>query len=182
MDRGKSTPTTTMVNKNSHFKATQFLNKEAELINDNKWREWLEEMVAEEINYTIPVRTTREMGEEVDEFSNDAYHMLEDYNTFQDRIERFEEDHAWSHNPRPRRRHIVSNVRVHNESDEVLDVKSNFIIYRNQGEPSRDALLSGEREDKLVAHDGNKYELQLAKRVVKLDQTDLNTRDLGHLI
>lgn len=168
-----------MENKDSYYRAVQFLNKEAELINDNKWEEWLNEMVAEDIDYTIPVRTTREFGDDVDEFSERSYHMLEDYDTLEDRVERFGMEHAWSHNPRVRRRHIVSNVRIVEESDSYIDIKSNFIIYRNQGEPSTDTLLSGEREDKLIK---DQEELKLAKRVVRLDQTDLKTRDMGHLI
>jgi 3-phenylpropionate/cinnamic acid dioxygenase small subunit len=146
----------------------RFLYQEAELLDDNRVREWLE-LLTEDIRYEIPVRMTRERSA-TSVFSEQAFHMLDDYGTLRTRVERLDTEYAWAEDPPSRTRRLVTNVRV-SEADRPREhaVRSNVLIYRGRYEDLGD-LVVGERHDVLRQTDAG---LRLAARTVLLDQTTL---------
>jgi 3-phenylpropionate/cinnamic acid dioxygenase small subunit len=156
---------------------TEFLNWEAELLDEQRLHEWLD-LVSEDIDYRVPVRVTRERGAESSEFSEDANIFKEDYASLDARVRRFDKEYAWSENPPTRMRRYVSNVRfqeIYNDGDELV-VKSNLLIYRAKEDEVDADLIAGVRTDTLERQES---ELVLTDRLVNLDHTVLDTRPLS---
>jgi ethylbenzene dioxygenase subunit beta len=158
---------------------TEFLYQEAELLDEGRLREWLD-LLTEDVRYQVPIRITKELGPEagVTGVVEDAYHLDEDRDSLEMRVERVETGFAWAEDPPSRIRHFVSNVRVAEVSgrDGEVAVRSSVLVYRSRwDEPSYD-ILSARRLDVLRRVDGG---WKLAERRVILDNTTLPTLNLS---
>lgn len=152
-----------------------FLYHEAQLLDENRYREWFE-LLAPEIIYRIPVRVTREKSAGFG-FSREAFHMDEDWGSLEKRINRLETDYAWAEDPPSRTRRYVTNVRVEpGESQDQLKVRANLLVYRGRYDSSNYNLIPAERHDSIRQIDG---QWRIARRLVLLDQTTLATHNLG---
>jgi 3-phenylpropionate/cinnamic acid dioxygenase small subunit len=160
----------------TYFECVDFLNREAELLDDNRIREWFDEMIDQSIDYRVPIRVTRSR-EEGPGFSFQGWHMFEDFGSLEARVERLETEYAWAEDPPSRTRRLVSNIRVKaGEAEEEIEVKSNFLIYRGRYDSPDYSLIPGEREDVLLRQNGT---LKLRKRMVLFDQATLGTHNLA---
>jgi 3-phenylpropionate/cinnamic acid dioxygenase small subunit len=157
-----------------YLECTRFLNREAELLDNRQFREWLG-LLAADIDYRVPVRITPDRQSGVSPFSNDAFHMVEDWGSLKTRVARFETDYAWSEDPPSRTRRFVSNVRVDASRPDEVEVKSNLLLYRARGDAPAE-LICGERHDVLRQVEG---QWKIAKRLVLLDHTSLPTQNLA---
>lgn len=158
---------------------TQFLNREARLLDEQKLHDWLE-LVTDDVEYEAPVRVTRERGAEQSEFSEMANIFKEDHLSLDARVRRFDKEYAWSENPPTRTRRFVSNIALEegdaaDDGDEVV-VRSNLLVYRAKEDEVEPDFICGQRIDTLRRVDG---ELKLATRTVELDHTVLDTRPLS---
>ncbi|MCW2763454.1 MAG: narAb [Marmoricola sp.] len=154
---------------------TDWLYGEAELLDANKYREWLE-LVAEDLRYVVPLRVTREREAETDVIVG-MNHQDDDWDSMEMRVLRLETEYAWAEDPPSRSRHFVTNVRVQEgETEGEYRVKSSLLLYRTRGDAPIYDLLSGERTDVLRRTDDG---LRLANRVVLLDQTTVMTHNLA---
>jgi 3-phenylpropionate/cinnamic acid dioxygenase small subunit len=150
----------------------QFLYREAELLDDGKFREWLD-LIAEEIEYTVGTRPT------VDPFSPEsvppslAFEDNKESLTW--RVKRSETGMAWAEEPPSRTRYLITNIRI-NEGAGRLLVRSNFVLYRNRLETS-EHLLVGSRED--ILRRGRDGHLLVACRTVTLDQNVILSNNLS---
>jgi 3-phenylpropionate/cinnamic acid dioxygenase small subunit len=149
--------------------ARQFLNREALLLDSGDLEGWLG-ILAPDISYRVPVRTTR-YGRTADEFSPVAAHFDEDLFTLTMRVKRLGTRYAWAEDPPSRSRHLVSNIIVTGGSDGPnFEVASSLLLLRTRFDDGRTESLSGARADTLRRVGGG---LELARRVVYLDQTTL---------
>lgn len=151
----------------------EFLKYEAELLDNFRFEEWVE-LMTDDIEYKVPVRSTREKGAR--DFSDVSYHFNEDITSLKTRVERFESEFAWSENPPSRVRHYITNIQINDRDRDQLAVRSNELVYRSQRDSPDYDLLSGTRHDELQIADD---ELKLANRTVYLDQTILGTNNLS---
>lgn len=153
-----------------------FLDYEAALLDDRRLDDWLE-LLAEDVDYRVPIRTTRERTAET-EFSDESYHLKEDRSSLAVRLERLENDFAWSEDPPSRNRRFVSNVRV-TEWDEgdwtEVRLRNNLLLFRSFDDDTEPDLLSAERHDTLRNGESG---WQLAGRTVYLDHTAVPTDSL----
>lgn len=156
----------------------QFLYREAELLDDDRLHDWLDLLTAD-VDYRVPRRVTRERGADESEFSDDGYLYKEDMGTLETRVKRYDREYAWAENPPSRIRRFVSNVRVERVSEGELNVKSNLLLYRNQGDTTDYDLIACEREDTVRRTDDG---LKIAERIVYLDSTILGTRNLSFFL
>jgi 3-phenylpropionate/cinnamic acid dioxygenase small subunit len=158
----------------------EFLYEEAQLLDDRQPIEWFETMLTDDIDYRIPIRTTRERSAET-EFSENSYHMQEDRGSLKVRAERMENDFAWSEDPPSRNRRFVSNVRVVDRDEAVgeVAVKNNLLVHRTRADDTDPDLISGERHDTLRRVDDG---WKLAERRVLLDHTVLGTSSLSIIL
>jgi len=164
-------------NETTHVEVRDFLYDEAQLLDDGQLNEWFENVVTEDIQYQIPVRLTKEGGK--DEFDHMGAHLDEDYSKLKERINRFDTEYAWAEQPPSRTRHIISNIRIPTEDDDEIEVKSNFLLYRNRGDNPEYDLLAGERHDTLQKTDEG---FKLKERVVLLDQSALASHNISFII
>jgi 3-phenylpropionate/cinnamic acid dioxygenase small subunit len=153
---------------------TNFLYREAELLDNWQFNEWLE-LLSTGIDYRVPVRTTREK-KSGDGFSSKAFFMEEDYSSLKMRVARLGSDFAWSENPRTRTRRMVSNVRVAPGGDGALDVASNVATFCHRGDSAVPLVLTYERKDVLEREAGR---WKIARRLVLLDTTVLGLESLS---
>ncbi len=158
-----------------HQEAHEFLVREAELLDERRFREWLD-LLAPDIVYRMPVRVTApetlERG-----LLEDMAHFDEDLYSLRKRIERFETGHAWTEGPPSRTRHFVTNVRTFDgtAADEIV-VKSYVLLFRSRGDIRDADLVSAERTDTLRRTDAG---LRLAKREILADESVLRTQNLA---
>lgn len=156
-----------------------FLDHEAELLDDRRLDDWLE-LLAEDVDYRVPIRTTRERTADT-EFSDESYHLKEDRSSLAVRLERLENDFAWSEDPPSRNRRFVSNVRVTGHDpepargDPEVQLRNNLLLFRSFDDDTEPDLLSAERHD-TIRHGESGW--QLAGRTVYLDHTVVPTDSL----
>lgn len=151
-----------------------FLFREAEVLDAGRYMAWLSEFVAEEIEYRVPVQVTRDRR--TSKSAPQMMHVDDDWNVLELRALRVETEYAWSEDPPSLMRHFVSNVRVdEGRGNDVVNVKSNLLLYRTRGDKPTFDLLSAEREDVLRRVDGR---FRLTRRTVHLDQTVIQTHNL----
>jgi len=155
----------------------EFLYHAAELLDERRLSEW-HELLTEDVTYKVPIRTTRERSNE-SEFSDESFHMKEDWRTLKVRTERMQNDFAWSEDPPSRTRRHVTSVRIVDETDDEIEVKSNLLLFRARRDDTDPDLLSMERQDVLRRTDEG---LRLAKRSVHLDHTTIPTDSLSIIL
>jgi 3-phenylpropionate/cinnamic acid dioxygenase small subunit len=154
--------------------ALQFLIREAELLDERRWEEWLE-LLTDDIRYRMPVRVTKEHTLEKSVLQN-MDHFDENRYSLEKRVERLGTEYAWAEDPPSRTRHFVSNVRVYERAEEELLAKSYVLLFRSRGDTLGPDLLSAERIDVLRRVDG---ELKLANREILVDESVLRTQNLA---
>lgn len=155
------------------FECQRFLAHEAELLDDDRPDEWLQ-LLAKDIEYTMPIRVTRRRGE--DPVAPNSWHMKESFASLGTRVARLGTTSAWAEDPPSRTRRFVSNVRCAPRGDGEVDVKSNLMLYRSRGDTPEYVLLVCERRDVLRRTDEG---LRLARREILLSHTTLPAQNLG---
>ncbi len=151
-----------------------WLSREAELLDGAREREWLS-MLSPDVVYQVPVRQTVERARGSG-FLEGTYHLAETYGSLESRVKRNETPYAWAEDPASRVRHFVTNIRVAEIGDGLLEVRSNLLIYRTRADNTVPQRLSGERQDVLRRVAG---ELLLCRRLVLLDLTAIGTHNLA---
>jgi 3-phenylpropionate/cinnamic acid dioxygenase small subunit len=146
-----------------------FLFEEAEYLDDRRFTDWIN-CLAPDLVYEVPVRVTRGLEARDGEFSRDAYHMRDSFASMQMRVNRLQTEHAFGEDPPSRTTRLINNVRVSPRDGGEADVKSNFLLYRAEGDSSNYELLAGERRDVLRQTDDG---WKLARRHVRLAHTTL---------
>ncbi|WP_287909247.1 3-phenylpropionate/cinnamic acid dioxygenase subunit beta [Acinetobacter sp.] len=157
---------------------SQFLYREAKLLDDWKFRDWLA-IFAEDVSYTLrttPNAQTRDRRRSVEPPTtwvfNDNKHLLER------RIARLETGMAWAEEPPSRTTHLVSNIIV--EPTDVVDeydVYVTYLLYRTQKEKDV-TIYCGKRHDKLRKVSGG-LGFQIFNRKITLDQVTYNSHNLS---
>lgn len=165
-----------MISPELEREVTAFLLREAELLDEGRYEEWLA-LLTEDVRYVVPVRVTGEVETEQTVSMN---HLDEDRASLELRIRRLETPYAWAERPRSRTRHFLSNIRVSaGEREDEVWVRSNILLIRSRSDDPQAEWISGERQDVLRRVNG---EWRLARRVVVLDQSVVPMRNLSTLL
>ena len=155
----------------------QFYFWEADLLDNRKFTEWIE-LLTDDVEYWMPIRSTRALGDEQNEFSKIGEGAFFDDTKpyMEERIRKLYTGFAWSEDPPSRTRHFVANVRVLDRlSDSELKVSSNFLLYRTRLATDIDTWV-GRRDDILRRVDGD---WKIAQRHIFLDQVVLDSKNLS---
>lgn len=150
-----------------------FLNREAELLDRNLLREWLDECVGETINYFMPVRAA---GDEYD-VDDVLGHFNETRSSLAHRVETMVAPSSYANRPPSRTRRLVSNIRVGDGPEAgTLAVTSAVALFRNRYNETDFDVLTAERRDVLaVGGDG----FRIVDRLVIVDLSTLGTDNLA---
>lgn len=153
-----------------------FLYYEAELLDDRRFEEWVE-LFADDARYEMPIRVTREKRAGW-ELSPTGKIFDDTKATLRIRVQRLGTEYAWAEDPPSRTRHYVTNIRIGpGDREGEYRVRCNLLVYRNRGESPEYDLLSGERQDVLRRLPGGGW--QIAQRLIALDQSIVNSRNLS---
>jgi 3-phenylpropionate/cinnamic acid dioxygenase small subunit len=148
----------------------QFLYDEAELLDDGQFCEWLD-LFTDDARYWMPVRETLQ-GRRDGLHPEDApaVSLIDDDKTFLTmRVRRLDTGLAHAETPPSRTRRFIGNVRIREQADGELLVRSNFQIYQARQEQT-DYQFFGQREDRLRKVAG---QWRIAQRKIVLDHTVL---------
>jgi 3-phenylpropionate/cinnamic acid dioxygenase small subunit len=158
----------------------QFLFREADLLDNRQFKEWLE-LLDEDIQYRMPLARNVRRDAISKEYTGpqEAAWFDEGIATLRQRVAQIATGIHWAEEPASRVSHLVTNVRImaiENDADkgELVKVRSRFLVYQNrlQGEVS---LFVGKRLDTLRrTADGWK----ILNREILLDQNVLLSKAL----
>jgi 3-phenylpropionate/cinnamic acid dioxygenase small subunit len=159
-----------------------FLYLEAELLDERRFREWLD-LLAEDITYFMPIRRNVKFGQHAERENTQQGAGIswfeEDKWTLTKRVEQILTGVHYAEEPLSRVCHVVSNVhlvavRPNLEKPAEVDVKSRFLVYLNRVEYETYTFV-GKRLDTLRA---TPHGWQIAKREIILDQSVLLAKNL----
>jgi 3-phenylpropionate/cinnamic acid dioxygenase small subunit len=167
----------------------QFLYREARLLDDRRFHEWLT-LFTDDVRYYMLGRSNRypksskaiaildpERYVESDIAGEDELAILdEDKATLGARVARLDTGMAWAEDPPSRTRHMISNIEVEaGDGDDEIKVYSNFLAYRSRAETEEDFYV-GARQDVLRRVGG---EWKIARRRLVLDQNVLSAKNVS---
>ena len=162
-----------------HFRISQFLYHEAQLLDEHRFKDWLN-LFADEVSYRVPVQRNRLRRQRALDPTVkprlEMAHYDDDRALLEMRVAQLESGKNWAEEPRSRSRHFVTNVRVEKTAEpDLYKVRSNFIVTRNRGEAEED-IWAGERYDELRTH-GTGF--RIANRLAILDQNVVLSKNLS---
>jgi 3-phenylpropionate/cinnamic acid dioxygenase small subunit len=158
-----------------------FLYREAELLDERRYAEWLE-LFTEDAHYFMPMRRNVPHDQPEREFTRagaDVNWFDEGKDTLGRRVQQILTGIHWAEEPPSRTCHMIANVQIlaadpAGPAPSEVTVKSRFLVYRNRVETESDFLV-GKREDVLRrVGDGWK----IARRRIILDQNVLLAKNL----
>jgi 3-phenylpropionate/cinnamic acid dioxygenase small subunit len=166
----------------------QFLYREARLLDERRFREWLD-LFTDDVRYWMGARSNRypRTSKAISILSPNRYveddHTRDDElsifdetkETLSGRVARLETGMAWAEDPPSRTRHLITNIEVAGDAGAELTVHSNFIVYRSRAETEQDFYV-GARQDLLRRIDDG---LKIARRKMTLDQNVLSAKNLS---
>jgi 3-phenylpropionate/cinnamic acid dioxygenase small subunit len=167
----------------------QFLYREARLLDERRFHEWLE-LFTDDVHYWMGARTNRYPRSskaiailspnryvEDDHTREDELSILDETKeTLAGRVARLDTGMAWAEDPPSRTRHVITNIEVApGEAGSELKVYSNFIVYRSRAESEEDFYVGG-RQDVLRRVDGA---WEIARRKLTLDQNVLSAKNVS---
>ena len=160
------------------FEVQEFLYREASLLDERRFDEWLA-LCTEDIHYWMPIRRTTTAKEIDNEFTKPGGMAFfdDDKRTLGLRIQRLQVGRAWAEDPPSRTRHSVSNVRIVAADANEITVALNFQLYRTRLNSEEDTWI-GRREDVLRREEGA---LKLKRRYIYLDQTVILAQNMSNL-
>jgi 3-phenylpropionate/cinnamic acid dioxygenase small subunit len=177
------------INEDVTREVEQFLYREARLLDERRFHEWLE-LLTDDIRYWMGSRTNRypKRSKAIAILDPDRY--VEDDITKEDELAIFDEDRqtlgarvarldtgmAWAEDPPSRTRHMISNIEVEpGDTAQEVKVYSNFIVYRSRAETEEDFYV-GARRDVLRRVAGA---WKIAGRKIILDQNVLSAKNVS---
>src|SRR5437762_4025177 len=165
----------------------QFLYREARLLDERRFREWLT-LFTDDVRYWMVGRSNRypqsskaiaalDPRRRNDEEEENALAILDESKaTLAGRVARLETGMAWAEDPPSRTRHLITNVEIEpGEGASEVKVYSNFIVYRSRAETEQDFYV-GTRHDVLRRVAGA---WKIAVRKVILDQNVLTAKNVS---
>jgi len=160
------------------FEASEFLFREAELLDARRYEEWLA-LLTDDIHYWMPIRRTTQAKEVELEFTKPGGMAFFDdtKKILTMRVQRLALGRAWAEDPPSRTRRLITNVRVLEHDDEEMIVHSNFQLYRTRLASEEDSWI-GRREDTLRRTDAG---LKLARRHIYLEQTVILSQNMSSI-
>ena len=177
------------MNEDVHREVEQFLYREARLLDERRFDEWLA-LLTDDVRYWMAGRANRYPRHSKAVAILDAARYVDDDMTREDelaildedktsligRVRRLDTGMAWAEDPPSRTRHLVSNIELAPAptASEIL-VHANIIVYRSRGETEQDFYV-GARRDRLRRVDGA---WKIAERKVTLDQNVLLAKNVS---
>jgi 3-phenylpropionate/cinnamic acid dioxygenase small subunit len=161
-----------------YFEVVEWLDDEATMLDSGHTMDWVQNQVAQDVLYRLPVRQNRLRDDVNDQFSEGMFHYDENYTTLFMKVMRLATTASpWAENPVSRTRRFVTNVKVYKtQAADELAVMSSLLITRSRYTEPTPLVLSAERRDVLRRSEGG---FKLAKRSILVDQATLGYPNLA---
>jgi 3-phenylpropionate/cinnamic acid dioxygenase small subunit len=161
-----------------HYEISDFLFREADLLDERRYTEWLA-MLADDYQYSVPMRMNVKY-DDVDSLEQtragaEVCWFDEPKDTVEMRVTQLQTGVHWAEEPVSRVSHLVTNIRLDEISLPEVEVSCRFLVYRNRVADETDFLV-GRRRDRLrkVGDDW-----QVCRRTLLLDQSVLLAKNLS---
>lgn len=143
-------------------RVSQFLFREARLLDEWRLIEWYDEMLTDDVRYVVPATDVRgEVPGALGLIDDDAARLRQ-------RIEQILNGEVWCEDPRSRTNRMISNVEILADEGSYLEVAANVVVYRF-GHGRSDAYVGKYRLELVPA--GQSFRIR--RRVVVLDHETL---------
>ncbi|MGE4411395.1 MAG: 3-phenylpropionate/cinnamic acid dioxygenase subunit beta [Sphingobium sp.] len=173
-------PETAIVDAQLHYEIADFLYQEAELLDDWRFRDWLE-LIAEDMFYFMRSTTNAQTRDRRRSVQPPTTWIFND-NKFQleRRVARLETGMAWAEEPPSRTRHFIGNLRIHPAADgDGYEARGNYMLYRAQKERDETSYV-GKRIDHVRRAD-NGFGWEIYRRELTLEQVVITSHNLSVL-
>jgi biphenyl 2,3-dioxygenase beta subunit len=159
------------------YEVERFYYDEAALLDAHRYDQWLA-LFTDDANYFMPIRRTRMQRELDKEFTQPGeMAFFSDTKTLlAGRVAKLKSGRSWAEDPPSRTRHLITNVRILRDDGRVLEVESNFHVYRTRLNSEENSWI-GSRRDVLRRVEDS---FQIADRKIFLEQTLLLSRNLSN--
>lgn len=159
-----------------HHAITQHYHTEARWLQNGLYSEWLEQMIAPDIHYWMPVYEDRfRRDKRPAPTPDDAAYYNDNYDQLKGRVERLYTGQVWMEDPPSRIRYMISNIEAyHTTQENEFQTYCNILVlrHRRQLETYQHALG---REDLLRLEDGK---FKTARRKITLDARVVQDKNL----
>jgi 3-phenylpropionate/cinnamic acid dioxygenase small subunit len=157
----------------------EFLAFEADLLDARRYEDWLA-LLTEDIRCWMPMARNMASDDSGREFTiedEDVNWIEEGIETIRQRVAQLATGLHWAEQPPSRTSHMISNLRVLENSDGLDEVKTRcrFLIYRNRLEDEQNIFV-GKRNDTLRRVNGS---WKIARREIYLDQNVMLSKNLS---
>ena len=157
----------------------EFLAFEADLLDARRYEDWLA-LLTEDIRYWMPMARNMASDDTGREFTiedEDVNWIDEGIETIRQRVAQLATGLHWAEQPPSRTSHMISNLRVLENSDGLDEVKTRcrFLVYRNRLEDEQNIFV-GKRNDTLRRVNGS---WKIARREIYLDQNVMLSKNLS---
>jgi 3-phenylpropionate/cinnamic acid dioxygenase small subunit len=116
-----------------HYAIEAHYRAEVRNLQSGRYREWLKEMVAEDVHYWMPIWEQRfSKDKRPDPTPNDAAIYNDDYGELEQRVERLYTGMVWMEDPPSKIRYFITNVEAFDAGNDEFEVFSNVLVYRNR--------------------------------------------------
>jgi 3-phenylpropionate/cinnamic acid dioxygenase small subunit len=160
-------PTTNPVSLELHHEISQFYYREARTLQERRHDDWLEQFIAEDIHYWMPIRELRYAKDKRPEPTpDDAAIYNDNYDDLKLRVGRLKTGQVWMEDPPSRIRYMISNIEAYHsdKSDEIITY-CNLSVHRHRRQTDETQHRLG-REDTLRITDNG---LRVARRKLLID-------------
>ncbi len=158
-------------------KVELFYNREARVLDSERYNDWLADFIDPDIHYWMPDMDTRRRDDPRGTFAFGETAYFDDrWSELEIRVKRYDEPSAWADNPSTRHLHLISNVEAYETTmPDLVSAFSTWINVRNRNETDQD-IMHGRREDVLrVTEDG----FRVLRRSIFTVQNVLLTKNLN---
>ncbi len=145
-----------------HHAVSQFLFREARLLDDRRFADWLD-LWSDDASYLVPTAwvSSREGLREANDL--ELHHIRSGKDVLRLRVEKLRSGSAWAEEPPSRMIRSISNVELGHAGD-VIEVRSNIVLHRVRYTDDVE-VHAASRSDRLRLEDGR---WQISRRKVSL--------------
>lgn len=152
--------------------AQNFLAREAKLLDERRFEDWLE-MLDENIIYHVPIREAKLNF--ADEHGSGAYRINDVRILVETRVKRLNSGQAWAEIAPSRTLRLVGSLIAERDGD-IIKAESALIVYRQRGHDDPGELIPVRRQDQLKVTDEG---VKLLRRDAFITEVVLTTPNLG---
>lgn len=163
---------------------SEFLYREAELLSDRKYEEWLD-ILAEDISYRMFILRNLSGKEQKSEYFDgplDVSWFDEGKETISKRVRQIRTHQHWAEEPPSRTTRYITNLRILEADFEsapaLVRTRCNFMVNRNRNE-SDDDCLYGHRID-VLSRDGGTWHIK--DRKIYINQSTILMGNLSFIV